>query len=55
MTELSKIQKQIDRCNKKEGCNKHCSLEKQKYCWFLEQHRQRIDWCTKHDIPIERW
>lgn len=55
MTELSKIQKQIDRCNNKDGCNKYCSSVKQEECYLLEKHRNRIRWCTEHNIPIERW
>lgn len=47
MTPLEKIQKKIDKCNNKCGCDSKCSLTKQKACSLLQSHAQRIEQCRK--------
>ena len=55
MTVLQKIQKEIDRCNGKCGCNSKCSRSQQEECYLLKKHRERISYCSEKDLPIERW
>lgn len=55
MTVLQRIQKEIDRCNNKCGCNSKCSQEQQEQCSILKKHRDRISYCSEKNLPIERW
>lgn len=55
MTELERIQKQIDRCNNCNGCYTYCSVDRQRVCRLLKARAERIDYCKEHGIPIERW
>lgn len=52
---LTYIQKQIDNCNCKQGCDKYCSKEIQKICLLLKRHQERIDYCKTMGISIEHW
>lgn len=52
---LTSIQKQIDACNCKQGCDKYCSKEMQKNCSRLKRHQERIDYCKAMGISIEYW
>ena len=52
---LTSIQKQIDACNCKQGCDKYCSKEMQKNCSRLKRHQERIDYCKAMGISIEHW
>ena len=52
---LTSIQKQIDACNCKQGCDKYCSKEMQKNCSRLKRHQERIDYCKTMGISIEHW
>lgn len=54
-TPLDRLQKQIDRCNRKSGCNSKCSLEFQKKCPLLLAHEARRDECREKGIPIYLW
>jgi hypothetical protein len=40
---LGKYQKDIDRCNKKKGCDAVCTLEEQSGCPKLKRHTQERD------------
>lgn len=55
ITPLEKIQKQIDKCNHKNGCDARCSLEKQKTCTLLLAHEARRDECREKGLPIWYW
>ena len=55
MTPLEKIQKKIDKCNKKNGCDKKCSPEEQKTCALLLAHEARRDECREKHLPIDMW
>lgn len=39
---LGKYQKDIDKCNKKRGCNAFCSQEDQKGCPKLKRHSEEM-------------
>jgi hypothetical protein len=39
---LGKYQKEIDRCNKKKGCNAFCSKEEQQGCPKLSRHTKEM-------------
>lgn len=52
---LTSIQKQIDACNYKQGCDRCCSKEMQKNCSLLKKHQERIDYCKAMGISIEHW
>lgn len=54
-TPLEKIQKQIDKCNHKNGCDSRCSLEKQKTCPLLLAHAERCNKCRENGLPIWYW
>ena len=41
--ELSKAQKDIDRCNNKKGCNSFCSIHNQNTCNILKRHAILMD------------
>lgn len=55
MTPLEKIQKQIDKCNNKNGCVSKCSTYKQKTCALLKLHAQRIERCKTLGLPMWYW
>lgn len=55
MTQLEKLQKQIDKCNRKDGCNSKCSKEIQEKCPLLLAHTARRNECREKNIPIELW
>jgi hypothetical protein len=47
---LGKYQKDIDKCNKKRGCNSMCTLEEQRGCPKLIRHSKemsKIDYLSK--------
>ena len=52
---LTSIQKRIDACNYKQGCDRCCSKEMQKNCFLLKRHQERIDYCKTMGINIEHW
>ena len=52
---LTFIQKRIDNCNCKQGCDKYCSKEIQKICLLLKRHQERIDYCKVMGISVEHW
>lgn len=52
---LTSIQKQIDACNYKQGCDRCCSKEMQRNCSLLKMHQERIDYCKAMGISIEYW
>ena len=54
-TPLQKIQKQIDRCNQKSGCNRHCSKRDQEQCRLLKEHRARMESCRESGLPVQYW
>lgn len=54
-THLERLQAQIDQCNNHNGCDFYCSKNWQKICPKLRQHNERVDYCMKHNIPIEYW
>ena len=54
-TPLERLQAQIDKCNNRNGCDSYCSKQWQKTCPKLRQHDERVDYCMKHDVPIEYW
>lgn len=54
-TPLGRLQADIDRCNNRQGCDAYCSQQWQKSCPKLRKHGERIDYCMKHDIPIQYW
>jgi hypothetical protein len=54
-TPLAKIQKQIDKCNGKSGCNSRCSKRDQEFCRLLKSHTTRIDECRENKLPIIYW
>ena len=55
MTYLEKLQKQIDKCNHKNGCDSKCGAEFQKKCPLLLAHLARRDECREKNIPIHLW
>lgn len=54
-TPLQRLQAEIDKCNKRNGCNHYCSEQRQKECEKLRKHDARIDYCMTNDIPIDMW
>ena len=54
-TPLERIQKQIDKCNDKRGCDNCCSKEKQDECNLLKAHAKRISDCREWNLPIWYW
>ena len=54
-TPLERLQAQIDNCNNCNGCNFYCSEQSQKECSLLRKHDERVNYCMKHNIPIEYW
>ena len=55
ITPLEVLQRKIDRCNQKLGCDQRCNKQDQSACLLLKQHIARIDYCQKHGIPVDRW
>jgi len=55
VTPLEKIQKKIDKCNHKNGCDSKCSLEAQKTCSLLLAHAERCNKCREMNLPIWYW
>ena len=54
-TPLERLQAEIDRCNNRNGCDCYCSEQRQKECSKLRKHDERVDYCMRHDLPIEYW
>lgn len=54
-TPLQKLQAEIDRCNNRNGCDCYCSASRQQECSKLRKHDERVDYCMKHELPIEYW
>ena len=54
-THLQRLQAEIDRCNNRNGCDSYCSEQRQKECSKLRKHDERVDYCMRHDIPIQYW
>ena len=54
-TKLGKIQRQIDRCNGKSGCDSKCNKDFQRRCELLRKHADRRDGCRKNNLPYEYW
>lgn len=52
---LTYIQKLIDSCNDKKGCDLYCSKNRQQICLLLKFHQERIDYCKAMGISIEHW
>ena len=55
MTPLEKLQKRIDQCNHKNGCDSCCPKEVQEKCNYLQAHAKRIAECRKMNLPIHLW
>lgn len=62
MTELERLQKDIDSCNHKGGCpsgvagNVYCEYpDDTSKCPKLKAHAERIAYCREHNMPIEQW
>lgn len=55
MTQLEKLQNQIDKCNHKDGCNSKCTGDMQKRCPLVLAHSARREECRGKNIPIELW
>ncbi|MBQ8135339.1 MAG: hypothetical protein IJ711_00100 [Lachnospiraceae bacterium] len=57
MTKLEQLQKEIDKCNRKKGCdNVRCEYSGQHdKCPRLIAHMARMDYCRENNIPVERW
>ena len=55
MTLLESIQKKIDDCNDKGGCDSKCSKREQELCGLLKLHSNRMDYCREKNLPIEKW
>ncbi len=54
-TKLEKLQKNIDRCNGKSGCNSCCSKADQEICPKLRAHAERIAECRERGDPVWLW
>ena len=54
-TKLKTLQKEIDTCNHKNGCDSKCSKEKQKECLKLKAHSARMEYCREKGFSIELW
>ena len=54
-TPLEKLQKQIDKCNDKRGCDYFCSKAKQQECDLLKAHAKRMSDCREWNLPIQYW
>lgn len=54
-TPLERIQREIDRCNRKDGCNARCSPAVQKKCPLLKAHAARIEECQEKGLPFTAW
>ena len=54
-TPLQRLQTQIDKCNNRNGCDSYCSEHRQKECSLLRKHDERVDYCMRHDVPIQYW
>ena len=54
-TPLEKLQEAIDRCNNRNGCDYYCSEHRQKECALFRKHDERVDYCMRHDVPIQYW
>lgn len=55
MTELERLQKAIDKCNNKSGCDSKCSKQDQERCKKLAAHAARMDYCRENNISIYLW
>lgn len=53
MTELQRLQKEIDDCPNKDGTcyTRDCAKD----CERLEEYREKLHECTISDKPIEQW
>ena len=54
-TTLGRLQADIDRCNKKNGCDAYCSKSNQAMCSKLRAHAEQVAYLREHNIPPERW
>lgn len=54
-TPLDKLQKDIDRCNNRRGCDSSCSLRHQANCSKLKAHEARRDYCREQGMEIWQW
>lgn len=54
-TILGRLQAEIDRCNKKNGCDAYCSKVNQGMCPLLRRHAERIAYLREQNIPPEKW
>ena len=55
MTLLESIQKKIDNCNDKGGCDSKCNKKEQELCGLLRLHSHRMNYCLEKNLPIEKW
>lgn len=55
MTPLEKLQKQIDKCNHKNGCDSKCNANIQRTCPLLLGHAARINECRIKELPMKYW
>lgn len=54
-TRLERIQREIDLCNRKNGCNAKCEPRVQKTCPLLRAHADRIAECQEKGLPFTVW
>ena len=55
MTLLESIQKKIDNCNDKGGCDSKCNKKEQELCGLLRLRSHRMNYCREKKLPIEKW
>ena len=54
-TKLEWIQREIDLCNRKNGCDSKCSPADQRTCPLLKAHAARIEECREKGLPFTAW
>ena len=54
-TPLEKIQKQIDTCNDRRGCDARCSAKEQRECELLRAYEKRMNDCREWGLPVQYW
>ena len=54
-TRLERIQREIDFCNRKSGCDSTCSPAVQRTCPLLKAHAARMEECREKGLPFTAW
>lgn len=54
-TSLAKLQKEIDKCNNKNGCDTYCSKANQASCDKLARHSERLSYIFAENIDSSQW